>query len=165
MAHWSLRSLLQHWTDPFRLYIHDDGTCTRQTLSILREKFINAAVIPRTDASREVVPRLGNSADLISWRERDYIAAKCIDFYLIGLEEWVIILDPDVLFFGQPSDLFELSPASLWMMDCFYSPYIDPEEAKRLFARVPQPVSGGLGRIRRDSIDLGLLREIVHFKT
>lgn len=164
MLHWCLRSLLQCATSPFRLYVHDDGSCRAETLDRLRRSFVNAEVLQRDRASAVVEPRIVDSPELVQWRREDYIAAKCLDFYLIGDEEWVIILDGDVLFFTDPTEIFERSQFAIWMQDCFYSPYIEPDEAEKLFGWRPMPVSGGLGRMRRESADLKLLQEVLRFK-
>src|SRR5436309_243715 len=117
MLHWCLRSLLHHSRTAFKLYIHDDGSCSADTLGRFRNNFLNAVVLSRDDASAVVEPRIAQFPELRKWRRQDYIAAKCIDFYLIGQEEWVIVLHADVLFLAEPRELFECSPVNLWMQE------------------------------------------------
>ncbi len=164
MLHWSLRSLLRHASVPFQLHIHDDGSCSAETLAKFREKFHKAVVVSRQEAQNTISSRIGHLPELIGWWQRDYIAVKCIDFYLLGESKWVVVLDPDVLFFSDPVEVFVSHERALWMQDCFYSLYIDPEEARSRFGVIPSQVNGGLGRMPRSSIDLSLLREVIRFK-
>ena len=164
MLHWCLRSLLKHASSDFMLYIHDDGSCRPETLARFRAKFVDAVVFSRSEASLLVESCTAAFPDLQKWRNEDYIALKCIDFYLVGNERWIILLDPDVLFFSDPKELFDSLHADVWMRDCFYSPYIDPDESMKLFGCKPKQVSGGLGRVRRESRDFALLQAINRFK-
>src|SRR5205823_4643068 len=100
MLHWCLRSLVHHASAPFTIYIHDDGTCSAETLQRFRRVFRHAIVLSRAEADAIVEPKIAHSPELLHWRRNDYIAAKCIDFYLIGQEPWLIVLDADVLFFA-----------------------------------------------------------------
>jgi hypothetical protein len=165
MAHWSLRSFLRQTSAPVQIYVHDDGSCSAPTLATLQEKFPGAVVISRRDAEAKVLPHISSKIDLVHWWYSEYIAIKCLDFYLIGESEWVIILDPDVLFFQEPQALFTNSREAMWMEDCFYSLYIDPAEAQERFDVVPLQINAGVGRMLRDSIDQSLLQEVLRFKS
>jgi hypothetical protein len=164
MLHWSLRSFFQHTKTPLQLYIHDDGSCTAETLAKFREKFQGANVISRQEAQVRISGLIGHLPEIVHWWQQEYIAVKCIDFYLLGESKWVVVLDPDVLFFSEPIAVFTNDTRALWMRDCVYSLYIDPEEAQLHFGVIPPQVNGGLGRMLRSSVDFGLLREVVRFK-
>jgi hypothetical protein len=164
MLHWSLRSLHNHAKSGFQLYIHDDGSCSAETLSTFREKFVNSSVISRLAAYARVAKHIGKLPEIMDWWQKDYIAIKCIDFYVIGESKWVVVLDPDVIFFSEPTALFSNSVQAIWMQDCFYSLYIDPGEAQERFGVTPPQINAGLGRMPRSSIDLALLQEVLQFK-
>lgn len=164
MLHWCLRSLLLHTKTPLKLYIHDDGSCRAESLDCFRERFRNATVLSRQQANAVVESEIAGHPELLEWRRADHIAAKCIDFYLIGSEPWIVVLDADVLFFAEPKDLLDPASGSGWMEDCFYSPWIDPEEAKEIFGVIPRPISGGLGRMPKRAFDPELLKKVLKFK-
>src|SRR4029077_733560 len=92
MLHWCLRSLLLHSKTPFTVYIHDDGSCSADTLRQFQKTFGGARVLARAEATAIVEPKIANYSELVKWRRADYIAAKCIDFYLVGDERYIVIL-------------------------------------------------------------------------
>jgi hypothetical protein len=65
-------------------------------------------------------------------------------------------LDSDVLFFGEPSTLFE-EGTSAWMRDSSYMLDIESQASVGLFGGHPlPPLNAGVGRIERARFDLDL---------
>jgi hypothetical protein len=152
MLHWMLRSLLHHAKAPFGVTIHDDGSCSAKTQIELQEKFPGLEFIARSEARKLIPPLLKEYPLLHEWwpKNERSINAKWLDAYLLGKSRFVVFVDPDVLFFGNPVEVFEENPQTVWMRDCCYMLEIDPEDSVRLFGGYPLPeLNTGLGRIER----------------
>ncbi|HKQ03903.1 MAG TPA: hypothetical protein VJ464_02135 [Blastocatellia bacterium] len=164
MLHWAVRSFASHVSEPFQLVIHDDGSCSPNTLKRFSETFLGATVIPRRQACLEVAKHLRGFPNLLETNRNSFASIRWIDFYLLGASKFIIFLDPDVLFFASPTHLFEGSDSALWMRDCFYSLHITQEEANDRFGGITLPqLNGGLGRIPRSCFDPMLASRVLDF--
>jgi len=167
MLHWMLRSLIRHAEAPFRVMVHDDGSCSARTRSELLEKFDGLEFITRSEARKLVPPLLKDYPLLREWwptNERS-INVKWLDAYLLGTSRIILLVDPDVLFFTNPVDLFESNSHTLWMRDIGYMLEISPEESVSLFGgHALPPLNTGIGRIERSRFSLevaeGVLRRL-----
>jgi len=164
MLHWMLRSLIRHTQVPFRVMVHDDGSCSPETRSELLEKFEGLEFITRSEARERIPPLLKNHPLLRQWwptTERSW-NVKWIDAYLLGDSRFVLFLDPDVLFFANPTELFQRTSQTLWMEDICYMLEIDPQESVRLFGGYPlPPLNTGLGRIERCRFSLDMAERVL----
>lgn len=169
MLHWALRSLLEVCHTPFSITIHDDGSCSAKTLSLLAEKFPGARIVHRDEAVKLIPPKLSKHTLLKQW----WLASACsinvkwIDAYLIGDSPYIILLDPDVLFFDEPLELFQSTGKTVWMRDSSYMLELAPQESVALFGGYPLPqMNTGLGRIERARFDPGLAELLLnHLQT
>jgi hypothetical protein len=166
LLHWSLRSLLHNCQQRFGVTIHDDGTCSTQTLSIFAEKFPGAKIITRSKAASHIMPLLDSFPNLRQWWPTTYRAIKWLDVYLLGDTTYIIFLDSDVLFFREPLDLFQECSTTVWMRDVAYTLYIDAQESVALFGGFPlPPLNSGLGRMERSRFNLSLAEKVlIHLK-
>jgi len=167
MLHWALRSLLNVVNIPFQLTIHDDGSCSEQTLSLLAEKFIGITIIKREDAAKRVLPLLKDYPTLLQWWPTTYRSLKWLDIYLLGNTRYIIFLDSDILFFQEPIELFRACPTTVWMQDSSYMLYVQPQESVELFGGYPLPqLNSGLGRMERSRFNLELAEKVLrHLKS
>jgi len=164
MLHWMLRSLIRHAEAPFRVIIHDDGSCSEKTRAGLMQKFEGLEFITRSEARKRVPPLLKNYPLLREWwpTNEGSINVKWLDAYLLGDSQIILLLDPDVLFFTNPGDLFEVNSRTLWMKDVCYMLEIAPEESVRLFGGHPlPPLNTGVGRIERCRFSLELAERVL----
>lgn len=165
MLHWMLRSLLNHARTPFRVVIHDDGSCSETTRNQLEEKFQGLRFITRTEAARMIPPMLENYPLLKEWwpTTKCTIHVKWLDAYLLSDSRFILFLDPDVLFFASPQELFEPISTTAWMQDVCYMLEVDAEESVRLFGGCPlPPLNTGLGRIERARFNLDVAQRVLH---
>jgi hypothetical protein len=164
MFHWMLRSLIHHMQAPFRVTVHDDGSCSEKTRAELLEKFDGLQFIRRREAQELMMPLLEHHPLLQRWwptNERT-INVKWLDPYILGDSPFVIVLDPDVLFFRKPGELFEREPQCAWMRDCCYMLEIDSKESVRLFGGHPLPeLNTGIGRIERSRFNLDVAEGVL----
>lgn len=162
MLHWSLRSLFNVCQLPFQLTIHDDGSCSEQTLRLFSEKFVGARVVKREEAARQILPNLANHPALRQWWPTTYRSLKWLDVYLLGDSRYIIFLDSDVLFFREPKELFQPCSKTVWMRDSTYTLHIKPEESITLFGGYPLPqLNSGLGRMERSRFNLDLAERVL----
>lgn len=157
MLHWMLRSLLSVWSKPFRVVIHDDGSLSRETIASLRATFIGIEVIGAKEAESRMAVLLCDYPGLLRWWPTTHWAKKALDVYLLADSKYMILLDADVLFFGEPSSLFAEESASTWMRDSSYMLDIESQASVGLFGGHPlPPLNAGVGRIERARFDLDL---------
>lgn len=157
MFHWMLRSLLSLWLKPFRVVIHDDGSLSKETIASLRETFVGIEVIGAKEAEARMAVLLCNHPGLMRWWPTTHWAKKALDVYLLGDSKYMILLDADVLFFGEPSTLFAEEGTSAWMRDSSYMLDIESQASVGLFGGHPlPPLNAGVGRIERARFDLDL---------
>lgn len=155
MLHWALRSFLHHCDVPIGIVIHDDGTCSAETLERFRTAFVGAQIVPRAVAAETMARILSPHRGMFEWWKSNVAATKWIDCYCLGRAEQIIFLDSDVLFFARPSELFHLRESAVWMKDVAYMLHLDPEEVAANFGGAQPPqLNTGLGRVPRRWFDL-----------
>jgi hypothetical protein len=164
LAHWTLRSLHHHLREPVMVMVHHNDECSKSTLISLREKFRHIQLVSRTEALAELAPKLRPFPILQHWRNTNYGAIKVLDFYLIGRGKYSVFLDADILFFKEPSEVFERSDEHLWMKDCWYWLALEPNESQSEFGgNALQTINTGLGRVTRGSMNLKLLQDVYEY--
>lgn len=157
MFHWMLRSLLSVWFRPFRVVVHDDGSLSKETIASLRRTFVGIEVVGAQEAEARMAVLLRNHPGLLQWWPTTHWAKKALDVYLLGNSKYMILLDADVLFFGEPSTLFAEVGTSAWMRDSSYMLDIESQASVGLFGGHPlPPLNAGVGRIERARFDLDL---------
>jgi hypothetical protein len=164
MLHWMLRSLIHHAKAPFRVVIHDDGSCSEKTRIDLQTKFEGLLFMSRSETAKLIAPLLEGHPLLQEWWPTNArsVNVKWLDAYLLGDSRFIVFVDPDILFFGNPVELFEPNPQPAWLRDSEYMLEIDPEESVRLFGGYPLPVlNAGMGRIERSRFNLDLAEHVL----
>ena len=108
-ALWTVKTFYHTSGVDFPLVIHISGPAGRRLLDRLRAHFPDAALIPQTQADREVERRLtvGGFTRLAAARRSSAFMLKLTDFPLLASGTTVLGLDSDVLFFAQPRELLE----------------------------------------------------------
>jgi hypothetical protein len=91
------------------LVIHDDGSLTPDSIDTLSRHFVDCRVVRRSDADREVARFLADRAhSRANRRKKDfYCALKLWDPLVSARSDKLLLLDSDVLFFREPTELLD----------------------------------------------------------
>lgn len=106
MIEWSVLSFLKHSGFCPRIIIHDDGSMSDKSVSVLENKFKNLKVLRKKEA-RELLknsPHFKNNIKTFS-EGGHKVLIQLIDILLLSDSEKVILMDGDVLFFKKPHEL------------------------------------------------------------
>jgi hypothetical protein len=164
LLHWAVRSLACVCSTPFRLVLHDDGTCREDDLRLVQEKFQGVRIIRRSEAKTLMLPRLDPYPALRDWWLRTFVGIKWLDVYMLGESRYAILTDTDVLFFRDPVDLFQPCATTVWMRDIGYTHFIGSQESIDVFGGYPLPqLNSGLGRIERSRFRLDLADQALRY--
>ena len=102
---WTLKSFYAFSGRKYGLCIHDDGSLDGTAQRELSKHFPDARLIDRQTANREVLPTLDNYPRCLAFRDTNHLSAKLFDFRHYLRCERMLLLDSDVLFFDEPSEL------------------------------------------------------------
>lgn len=164
---WGLKSFYRASGRRYALCIHDDGTLTADLQAHLRTHFPAARLISRPEADAAVLPTLAGHPRCVDFRRSNHLAPKLFDFGHFLRSDRMLLLDSDVLFFDQPTELLRRIEDPTYQLntvnrDVASAYTVDPAEAKRLagVALVPQ-FNSGLGLIHRGSLNLDWIEEFL----
>lgn len=103
-----LWSLLRWLPFDVAVYVHNDGTMTKEDEDAWRRSFPNLKIVSRADMeeSRAAFFAEGRYPRLREFSSHLY-SPKVIDFHLAGTSRRVIVLDTDILFFKRPDEFIE----------------------------------------------------------
>lgn len=157
-GHWTLRSLALHVNAPFRLVLLHDGNLDARARASYESCFPGVVVTRRDEIGEAVTSLLAEASPTLlkMWMTGRYFTLpKVVESALLALNDSILHIDPDVLFFDRPTELLEPLPTGIgarWNlprdkghadgMFCFTPRLI--EETCGL--RPPVPFGTGLGR-------------------
>jgi hypothetical protein len=104
---WGLKSFYLFSGRHYSLAVHDDGSLSPSALSGLQSQFPSARVIRRSDADRDVFQSLDGYPLSRDFRRTNHLALKVFDFAHYLRAPRMLVLDSDVLFFGEPRSLVQ----------------------------------------------------------
>ncbi|MBW4518931.1 MAG: hypothetical protein KME16_04405 [Scytolyngbya sp. HA4215-MV1] len=104
---WALKSFYHYSQRCYALCIHDDGTLTAEQCAILQHHFPKARILKRSDADRHVMPTLQSYPRCLEFRKTNHLAPKVFDFVEYLESDRMFLLDSDVLFFTEPTELLK----------------------------------------------------------
>ncbi len=168
-ALWALVSLSHFSKAAFKPIIHDDGSLTAGNVELLAQKFPNVRVIGKAEAD-SVVERHFTERGLERCRRyrRSFILArKVFDPVLFAEADSYVVLDSDVLFFSEPSDLMhrddessERSSPSRYSVDNGYRYSLPPEELSLLIGMpTVDALNSGVMRLNKADLDFGQMED------
>lgn len=164
---WALKSFYHATDRRYALAIHDDGTLSDSQQSQLQKHFPDARLIERSRADAEVIPALEDFPRCQNFRQCNHLSPKVFDFRHYLQSDRMLLLDSDVLFFAEPTELIRR------IEDCGYekntvngdvaSAYtVRPEDVQKQFGFTPvDRFNSGLGLIHRDSLNLDWIEEFL----
>lgn len=102
---WALKSFYHASGRGYGLCVHDDGSLNDAIRMTLRQHFPAARILDRAQAEGEVLESLADLPRCHEFRSTNHLAPKVFDFYHYLASERMLLLDSDVLFFAEPTEL------------------------------------------------------------
>ncbi|MGG6263564.1 hypothetical protein [Leptolyngbya sp. AN10] len=102
---WALKSFYAASHRRYALCIHDDGTLGTEQITALKQHFPNARLIDRSSADRRILQELAAYPRCLEFRKTNQLSPKVFDFASYLESDRMLLLDSDVLFFEEPTEL------------------------------------------------------------
>jgi hypothetical protein len=164
---WALKSFYAASGRKYALCIHDDGTLTSEHLETLNAHFPDARIISRSRADAEVLSSLESFPRCLEFRKANHLAPKVFDFRFYLQLDRMLLLDSDVLFFREPTELLRAIEDQSYRLNMvnrdIASAYtVDPAEVKsRTGVDLIKRFNSGLGLIHKESLRLDWIEEFL----
>ncbi len=164
---WALKSFYWASNRNYTLCIHDDGTLRQKHIEALTRHFPTARMVPKLQADGAVLPGLAAYPRCLEFRQSNHLAPKVFDFAHYLESDRLLLLDSDVLFFLEPTELLRRVEDRNYRKNAVNadvaSAYTVTPEAARACANVNlvERFNSGLGLIHRDSLRLDWLEEFL----
>ncbi len=164
---WALKSFYAASRRRYALCIHDDGSLTAETLRTLSTHFPAARIIAKSEADAAVLPSLAVYPRCLEFRRTNHLAPKLFDFAHYLESERMLLVDSDVLFFAEPTELLKRIEDKTYLRNAVNgdveSAYTVSVQAARKHAGVEliERFNSGLGLIHRDSLRLDWIEEFL----
>ena len=161
----SVISLIFFSNSNLNLYFHDDGTLQNKDISTLKKLFPSANIILRKDADKLISSKL-NFPKINSWRKKYVYSLKIIDTYIFNKEEFICLIDSDVLFFNKPDFILTYKSDSFSFNKDLDNAYISSTENlyNATGVRVKEKINSGLWISPKKLIDLNYVEEVLSNK-
>lgn len=164
---WALKSFYWASRRRYTLCIHDDGTLDAAARSELCRHFPDARLIDRKQADREVLSTLETYRRCWEFRNTNHLSPKLFDFRHYLQSERMLLLDSDVLFFAEPTELLRRIEDPNYRRnsvneDDATAYTVDPADVqKHLGLNMPERFNSGLGVIHADSLKSEWIEEFL----
>ncbi len=164
---WALKSFYHISSRRYALCIHDDGTLTDEIRATLAHHFPAARILNRRQAELDVLATLQNYPLCRKFREANHLSPKVFDFRHYLKADRMLLLDSDVLFFTEPTELLRRIESPNYRLNCvngdIKSAYtVTPELARQhCDVRLIERFNSGLGLIHRESLNLDWIEEFL----
>ena len=164
---WALKSFYHASGRSYGLCIHDDGSLNDQARSTIQKHFPRARLLERSVSEQAVLAGLDSHPQCHHFRVSNQLAPKVFDFRHFLDAERMLLLDSDVLFFSEPTELLhriECTDYSLNSVneDVASAYTVNPEDIKTRFGfeLIPR-FNSGLGLIHKASLNLDWIEEFL----
>lgn len=164
---WALKSFYWASGRRYALCIHDDGSLEPDQSDALKHHFPDARLIDRKEADQKVLCELEGYPRCLSFRKTNLLAPKVFDFRSYLESDRMLLLDSDVLFFTEPTELLNRIENPSYRLntvnaDVATSLTVEPEVAERMAGiKIQERFNSGLGLIHRDSLRLDWIEEFL----
>jgi hypothetical protein len=164
---WAVKSFYWASGRKYSLCIHDDGSLMPEHVEILTHHFPASRIVRRSDADDALGKTLAAYPRCESFRKTNVLAPKVFDFPAFLGGERMLLLDSDLLFFGEPVALLRAVEdgkyrTNLFNADCDSAYTVEPDAVKSLAALELKPrINSGLALIHRDSLRLEWIEEFL----
>jgi perosamine synthetase len=102
---WTLKSFYWASGRKYALCIHDDGSLGAEQQDTLRWHFPQARIVGRAEADRRMEAVLKDYPRCRQFRFSNHLAPKVFDFAAYLESERMLLVDSDLLFFAEPTEL------------------------------------------------------------
>jgi hypothetical protein len=164
---WALKSFYHASGRRYGLCIHDDGTLTDETRGILTHHFPAARVLKRQTCEQEVLASLAKYPLCHEFRRTNHLSPKVFDFRHYLKCDRMLLLDSDVLFFHQPTELLRRIEDPNYRRnsvngDVASAYTVDPDVVrKQCHVELIERFNSGLGVIHKQSLNLDWIEEFL----
>lgn len=164
---WALKSFYTASARKYRLCVHDDGTLTAETRDVLQQHFPSARVLDRKSCETEVLESLSGYPRCHEFRRTNHLSPKVFDFRHYLAADRMLLLDSDVLFFHEPTELLRRIEDAEYKRnsvngDVASAYTVDPDIVrKQCNVDLIQRFNSGLGVIHKDSLNLDWIEEFL----
>lgn len=164
---WTLKSFYHFSQRQYSVCIHDDGTLTEENFSTLQYHFPNARIIDRKQADEKVLPLLSSYPRCLEFRKTNHLSPKVFDFAAYLQCDRLLLLDSDILFFKEPTELINRIENPEYKLntlnaDVESSYTVEPETVKtHLGFDLAARVNSGLGLIHKNSLNFDWIEEFL----
>ncbi|WP_353930084.1 hypothetical protein WJM97_17545 [Okeanomitos corallinicola TIOX110] len=164
---WTLKSFYHFSQRQYALCIHDDGTLTEENITTLQYHFPEARIINRKQADEKVLPLLSSYPHCLEFRKTNHLSPKVFDFAAYLQSDRLLLLDSDILFFKEPTELLNRIEKPEYKFNSLnadvQSAYtVDPETVKNhLGFHLADRINSGLGLIHKDSLNFAWIEEFL----
>lgn len=148
------------------LVIHDDGSVSSAQRQKIEQVLPGVRFIPRADADRETNGVLAEYATCLAHRGRHNLFLKFFDAAPFAPHDRFIVLDSDVIFFKQPTEILEWAESGA--SSCLYNEdtrekfCIPREEIEKVLPVTLLPrFNSGLVLMQKRAIDLDLASRLL----
>lgn len=164
---WALKSFYAASGRSYGLCVHDDGSLNDDIRETLAGQFPLARILDRGDSERRVLESLKNHPRCTEFRTNNHLAPKVFDFKYQLQAERMLLLDSDVLFFSEPTELLRRIEDPTYTKNSVNSDIqsaytVDPDVVFRQcnVTLIPK-FNSGLGVIHRDSLNYDWIEEFL----
>ena len=164
---WALKSFYHASGRRYGLCIHDDGTLTDKTRKTLSDHFPNARVLNRRTSEQEVLASLASYPRCEEFRRTNHLSPKVFDFRHYLNSDRMLLLDSDVLFFHEPTELLRRIEDPSYQKnsvngDVASAYTVDPDVVRKLCnVDLIDRFNSGLGVIHKESLNLDWIEEFL----
>ena len=164
---WALKSFYHASGRKYGLCIHDDGSLSNLTRQTLQSHFPSARILVRKQAEADVLDELADFPRCKEFRKSNPLSPKVFDFrHHLGPDR-MLLLDSDVLFFKEPTELLRRIEEPTYRKNSVNvdvaSAYTVESEVVRQrcgFDLIPR-FNSGLGVIHKESLNLDWIEEFL----
>ena len=164
---WALKSFYHASGRKYGLCIHDDGTLTNEIRGTLAQHFPVARILNRQESDVAVLQELEAYPLCKQFRVSNHLSPKVFDFRHYLQADRMFLLDSDVLFFKEPTELLRRIEDPQYQKNSvnadIASAYtVEPTDVKeRCHVDLIPRFNSGLGVIHRDSLQLDWIEEFL----
>jgi hypothetical protein len=164
---WTLKTFYLYSKRKYSLCIHDDGSLGDDEIASLREHFPGARLIARPEADRKLEGVLAPYPRCAQFRRSNHLSPKLFDFATYLAAPRMLLLDSDILFFAEPTELLRRIEDSDYKLnsvnaDVSSAYTVEPEAVKlALGIEMPQRFNSGLGVIHQQSMRFDWIEEFL----
>lgn len=164
MALWAVKSFLNTTKCAFTVVLHDDGTLSEADVTKLKKHLIGVKVVPKDEADALLRQRLAGYPNCLEYRfsSRDttdhrgarynmrIFSLRLFDFNLLSGAKKTLVLDADVLFFKEPTEILRWATGpsngmSLYSVEQYLPVRDKRNKITRFDLKNPRPTAANAG--------------------